>query len=135
MVCVKSNARSAIILLTVALCSAAPVSSAMSAGDEPDRGILSGTVTRAPIAPVERPGMPSSAPVAGIRVVVASADGKEVAAVVTDEAGKYSISLPVGSYRVYVSPGPLGRPAAPAGVTITRGKETSQDIRIDTRIR
>jgi hypothetical protein len=124
-----------IIAATVAAWCAAPVSLAMSGGSNADTGILSGTVTRAPIVPVERPGVPSSAPVAGIRVVVTSPEGKDVAFAFTDKDGKYSISLPPGTYFVSVSPGPLGRPGEPAEVTITKGAATSADIRIDTRIR
>jgi hypothetical protein len=137
MTCAKGTARLIFVMVTMAavLWSAAPVSLAMSAGGNADTGILSGTVTRAPIVPVERPGVPSSAPAAGVSVIVTTPEGKEVASAVTDNEGKYSISLPPGNYRVRVSPGPLGRPGTPVEVAVTKGAETRQDLRIDTRIR
>lgn len=123
-----------VVAVTVALSSVAVRSSAVSAGENA-AGILSGIVTRSPIAPVERPGRPSSAPAIGVKVTVSSSDGKEVASAVTDNEGRYSISLPPGNYIVSVTPGPVGRPGAPVEVTVATGAEITQDLRIDTRIR
>jgi Carboxypeptidase regulatory-like domain len=137
MISAKSNVLFIVAILAIAVVTVAAVSvsSAMSAESSADTGTLSGTVTRAPIAPVERPGMPSSAPAAGVNVIVISSEGKEVSSAVTDSEGKYSISLPPGAYRVHITPSSLGRPGAPVEVSITRGKGTTLDLRIDTRIR
>ncbi len=99
-------------------------------------GILEGTITRGPLTPVERPGIPSSAPVAAAQIEIATPDGKKAATVQTDSAGKYSAQLAPGTYVVTVtSPARALSKNLPATVTITEGATTHLDIRLDTGIR
>lgn len=62
--------------------------------------------------------------------------GKTVETVATDNDGRYSITLPGGTYRVEMLPSSSEMTKdLPTVVTIIKGKETHLDIHIDTRIR
>lgn len=101
-------------------------------------GVLTGKVTRGPLSPVEGiGGVPASAPVPDARIVISSLDGQEIGSLVTDGQGRYTISLPQGTYRVTMPrlSGAGWTKDLPATVTITEGRETRLDIRIDTGIR
>ena len=100
------------------------------------KGTLTGKVTRGPISPIERKDMPSSVPAPGIKLQILTQEGQEVNSVVTDDEGKYSITLSPWFYRIEMPPLPSGfTKDLPATVTITENKETRLDIRIDTGIR
>jgi carboxypeptidase family protein len=100
-------------------------------------GILAGRVTRGPLSPVERPGVPGRAGVPGAKVIVSTSDGQDVASAMTDAQGRYSIGLPVGTYRVTMAPpGGAGfSKDVPATVSIAEGQETRLDLLIDSGIR
>src|SRR5579864_328255 len=98
---------------------------------------LEGRITRGPLSPVERIGVPNAAPVAGARLEIRAPNGRKVASVESDSAGKYSVQLAPGTYLVTViSPaGAFNRPNPPATVAIKAGEVTHFDIRLDTGIR
>jgi carboxypeptidase family protein len=99
-------------------------------------GTLEGTIARGPLTPVERPGIPSSAPVAAAQIEIATPDGKKAATVQSDSAGEYSAQLAPGIYVVTVtSPATALSKNLPATVTIKEGAATHLDIRLDTGIR
>jgi Carboxypeptidase regulatory-like domain len=100
-------------------------------------GRLEGSVSRGPLAPVERPGILNSAPVAGAAIEIATPAGKKIATVQSDSNGRYSAQLPPGTYRVVVtSPAAaFHRKNVPATVTLKAGQITRLDIRLDTGIR
>lgn len=100
-------------------------------------GILVGTVTKGPLRPVEAPGQPSEAPAAGVKILIKSPDGREVKSTVTDEHGRYSLSLPPGTYRIEMPSLPKLQftKDLPVTVTIKEGEEIRINIRIDTGIR
>ena len=97
-------------------------------------GALSGTVTLGPNVPAERPGVPSSVPAAGVRLVISGLDGRELQSVVTDARGFYRTALPQGSYQLTISqlPMPQYTKDLPTTVTVTAGQESRMDIRINT---
>lgn len=100
-------------------------------------GMLVGTVMKGPLRPIEMPGQPSEAPVAGVKILIKSSDGREVKSTVTDEHGRYSLSLPPGTYRIEMPSLPKAQftKDLPANVTIKEGEEIRINITIDTGIR
>ena len=101
-------------------------------------GVLTGDVTRWPTSPVQGPGLPSAtAPAVGVKLLIYGPERQEIATVLTDAAGKYRLELPPGSYVIEMAPA-KGRGFSkdlPATVTITPGRETRLNVRIDTGIR
>jgi carboxypeptidase family protein len=102
-----------------------------------DLGTLKGRVTRGPLAPVERVGIPNSAPVAAARLEITTSTGGKITTVGSDSDGEYSAQLAPGTYLVTVTwpAGAFNRPNLPATVTIKAGESTHLDIRLDTGIR
>ena len=100
-------------------------------------GVLTGTVALGPVTPAERPGMPSTAPASGVRIVVSGPDGREIQSMLTDAAGLYRTSLPPGTYQVTIPqlPIPQRTKDLPASVTISAGQDSRLDVKIDTGIR
>jgi hypothetical protein len=100
-------------------------------------GVLTGVITRGPTSPVEVQGPPASAAAAGVRVDIATDDGKPVTSAPTDSAGRYRVSLAPGSYRVTIEPGSAAMftKDLPARVTIAAGEQKQLDIHLDTGIR
>ena len=101
-------------------------------------GALTGRATRYPASPVENVGQPPpTVPFPGARIRVLAPGGHEVASAVTDEAGKYRLSLSPGTYRIEI--GPLGPMAftkdLPRTITICPGRETRLDISVDIGLR
>jgi hypothetical protein len=103
---------------------------------EPRMGMLEGTVTRGPTAPVARPGMPNEAPIAEAKIQIADPSGNVVTTTRSGSDGSYSVQLLNGPYLVsVVSPRtPFGR-RAPEAVTISSGQHTHLDLHVDTGIR
>ena len=68
--------------------------------------------------------------------MISRLDGAEVRSVVTDDRGRYAVTLPAGDYRVTTD---AVRPGftrdLPATVNVLPGRETRLDVRIDTGIR
>jgi hypothetical protein len=113
------------------------IAGAKEGGNAPSgTGVLWGIVTRGPVVPVQRPGVLSSVPAAGVAIIISRPDGGTAGTAVTDDKGNYRISLPAGTFSVNVHKGPLGRATdLPATVTVTERGETRLDIRLDTGIR
>jgi hypothetical protein len=107
-----------VLLVCAAACDPSPAS---------DRVILRGTAVAGPTCPVERdPPDPACVErrVIGAEVVVVAADsGAEVARLTTDEAGSFSVTLPLGRYHIVAQPVPgLMAEPAPIDVELVAGK-------------
>lgn len=63
-------------------------------------GVLTGSVTKGPLSPVERPGMSSGSVVSGAPIDIGTLDGKLVTSVETDSAGTFRVDLPAATYKV-----------------------------------
>jgi len=103
-----------------------------------EMGVLTGRVTRWPLSPVQGPGMPlAAAPAPGVKILIYGPERQEIAAVLTNEDGKYRVSLPTGPYLIEMAPvkGKGFSKDLPATVIITQGQETSLNINLDTGIR
>ncbi len=100
-------------------------------------GTLEGRITRGPLAPVERLGIPNSAPVAGARLEIAAPTREKIATVESNSEGEYSVELATATHLVTVtSPaGAFNRPNPPLTVSVKAGEPTHLDIRLDTGIR
>jgi hypothetical protein len=96
---------------------------------------LHGIVTRGPITPVCRVGVPCSAPAVGA-VLVFSRVGHATTRVRVGAGGRYSVRLAPGYYRVTVSPASqVGSGVRPNRVHVTCGLDARLDFSIDTGIR
>ena len=96
---------------------------------------LHGTVSRGPITPVCRVGVPCSAPAVGA-VLVFSRRGQAVARVRTGVGGRYSVHLEPGYYTVAISPVPhIGFGLRPTRVHVAAGVDAHLDFSVDTGIR
>lgn len=98
------------------------------------KGLLAGTVSRGPTLPLEGPGFGSRRPAAGVGVVVATLDGREVGNLVTDAAGRYSLHLPPGTYRVALLSDWRRSPRARTAV-VSEGRCARVGLLIDTGVR
>ncbi len=100
-------------------------------------GTLEGRITRGPLTPVERLGIPNSAPVARARLGIATPTRQKIGTVESNSKGEYSVRLAPGTYLVTViSPaGAFNRPNPPLTVTVKAGEAAQFDIRLDTGIR
>jgi hypothetical protein len=132
----KLKCRLLFVLTATLVISCSTVLAGGSSDTRAGSGLLWGIVTRGPVSPVERLGVPSSVPAAGVTVVVSSPDGKTAGTAVTDDEGNYRIGLPPGTFIVNIHRGPLGHASGlPARVTVSEGGRTRLDIRLDTGIR
>ena len=96
---------------------------------------LHGTVSRGPITPVCRVGVPCDAPAVGA-VLVFSRRGHSAVRVRAGSGGRYSVHLEPGYYTVAISPVPrIGFGLRPARVHIAPGIDAHLDFSIDTGIR
>jgi hypothetical protein len=100
---------------------------------------VTGRVLAGPVCPVvQDPPDPACAdrPVQSAVIVITRADGAEMAAVSSDEAGRFAIALPPGSYRLTPRPveGLLGT-AAPTDLVVSPGETVDLFFLYDTGIR
>lgn len=104
----------------------------------PTGGSLVGKVIWYPVSPTEvGDESAASRDAPGVKLLILNAQGIEVNSVVTDEKGRYRITLPQGIYRIEMAlhPGDGFTKDLPKSVTITEGEESRLDIRLDTGIR
>jgi hypothetical protein len=97
-------------------------------------GGLHGVVTRGPIQPVCRVGVPCSEPAVGARLAFSRA-GKLVASVRVGAGGRYAIRLQAGVYTVRVVPATRIGGVKPQQVLVRRGVDVRINFAIDTGIR
>jgi hypothetical protein len=97
------------------------------------RGGLAGTVTRGPITPVCRVGIPCDALAPNLTLTFTHAAVNVTTR--TDQRGRYRIELPVGTYVVRTSSKPFGRTPQPGTVRVRAGTIERIDFTIDTGIR
>jgi hypothetical protein len=100
-------------------------------------GVLTGSVTKGPLAPAQRPGTPSGSGVPNARIDIATLDGKPVASAETDSAGTFRVDLPAGTYKITMPSlyGAMFSKDLPAIVSIGAGEKKRLDIHLDTGIR
>ena len=122
----------ALILILAACASATDVSA-----PPPGTG-LTIKATAGPTCPVETLGDPACAPrpVAGAKVVILDARGKEVSTVVLDAKGAAVVTLPANEYVVRAQPaaGLMGTPGS-MEVAVVDGTLTPVELSYDTGIR
>jgi hypothetical protein len=94
-----------------------------------------GIVTRGPIAPMCVAEQPCTQPAKNTTLLF-SRYGHVVARAKTDDAGRYHLRLPSGTYRVGLTSTPkVGRGIEPDHVRIRTGRYVRLDFSIDTGIR
>jgi hypothetical protein len=120
--------------LLVVLVVSASLTACASRAAQPTGGI-SGSVTAGPTCPVEIAGSPCP-PGVWTGIVRATATDGTAHEIETDDAGRYRLLLPDGSYEVTpVIPGGGPPSAAPVSVTVTAGGMQTLDLQVDTGIR
>jgi hypothetical protein len=96
---------------------------------------LHGIVSRGPITPVCRVGVPCSAPAVGA-VLVFSRTGRAAVRVRTGVGGRYSVHLEPGYYTVAISPVThIGFGLRPTRVHVATGIDRHLDFSVDSGIR
>jgi hypothetical protein len=95
---------------------------------------LHGTVTEGPTKPVCRPDESCDRPAAGLRLRFVRS-GMTVAAVRTDQRGRYRVSLRPGRYAVRLRQAGLGWIVEPTHVTVPSGRYARVNFYRDTGIR
>ena len=128
--------RLALVLLLTVLAFSVPACARGSAGNDAQRGRVSGRVLLGPMCPVESAASPCpDQPFADARVE-AVRDGSVVATSVTDAEGRFSIALEPGTYVVRVALGAdPARSSSPVDVSVRPGETTRVDLAVDTGIR
>jgi hypothetical protein len=115
----------------------------VSEGGDPlpaaSQGNVSGRVVSGPTCPVESsPPDPQCAarPVAGATLGIGDSQGKDIAVVVSDADGAFSLTLPAGDYVLVAQPvaGLMGTPA-PISFTVVAGSPVQLTVGYDTGIR
>lgn len=96
-------------------------------------GGLYGNVTKGPITPVCREGVPCDGPAAGLTLVF-SRNGAVVARTTTRQDGSYRLALEPGRYSVRTVPRGL-IPPEPAVATVAADRSRRIDFFVDTGIR
>ena len=102
------------------------------------QGIVEGLVVAAPACPVERADQPCPPkPVPNREVLVETPGGAVVARVVTDQHGKFTVTLPPGTYILKVPPGasPFPIQQKPQQVTVAAGQTVQVQVVLDSGIR
>jgi hypothetical protein len=94
---------------------------------------LFGTVTRGPITPVCRIGVPCDAPAPHLMLTFTRAGVAKTAR--TDQHGAYRIDLQAGTYTVRTNSKPFGQIPRPANVHVRSHDPDKIDFAIDTGIR
>jgi hypothetical protein len=96
-------------------------------------GSLHGTVTRGPITPVCRVGVPCDAPAGHVTLMFTRAG--VTAKTSTDANGRYRIKLKAGYYSVRTNQKQFGTTPKPANVRVMAGRDRAVPFFIDTGIR
>ncbi len=124
----------AALILTIAACAGA---GAPSPAVVPGTG-LAITALAGPTCPVETLGDPACAPrpVAGAKVIILDAQGRDAATVILDATGSAAVALGSGTYVVRAQPaaGLMGTPE-PMEVAVVDGTLTPVALSYDTGIR
>lgn len=124
----------AALILTIAACASA---GAPSPAVVPGTGLAISALA-GPTCPVETLGDPACAPrpVAGAKVVILDAQGRDAATVVLDAKGSAAVALASGKYvvRAQAAAGLMGTPG-PMEVAVVDGKLTPVALSYDTGIR
>ena len=126
------------LLLTICGCADNDGASRPGAKEKTQTGTLAGAIMRGPTCPVQTLNTPCPPePASGVKLVIFTQAGKEVTSLVAARDGRYSVTLPPGSYRIELGPlrGIEFTRDLPATVTIAAGRETRLDINIDTGMR
>ena len=92
---------------------------------------LAGRVTKGPLTPVCRVGVPCSGPAANVSIVFLRG-GRQAGHTTTDHAGKYRLALAPGLYTVRIA---AGMRSSPTTARVPAGHFGHVDFSIDTGIR
>jgi hypothetical protein len=125
----------AAIVVVLAATIAAAVSGCGALGGE--TGLLEGMVTVGPVTPAEQAAASPNVRPYAATIDIETLDGDHITTVDADDAGRFSIRLPAGDYRL-IPRTPDGAPlpfAAPLDVTVIAGETTAALIEYDSGIR
>jgi carboxypeptidase family protein len=100
----------------------------------PATSAVTGMVAAGPVSPVARPGQPATHPVRGA-IVEALRGGHVVAVTHTDNAGRYELSLPPGTYVILVKDERYFSMRKSENVALSAGDTTRVVFVLDTGIR
>jgi hypothetical protein len=100
----------------------------------PPASRITGIVAAGPVSPVARPGVAATRPVPGARVE-ALRGSKIIAVARTDRAGRYTLSLPPGSYVILVKASRYLTKQATKTVAVSAGQTLKVRFVLDTGIR
>ncbi len=103
-----------------------------------ENGTVSGVVTIGPICPVQTVGRPCNTPpdmYTSREVVVYDQSGGIVSRIRLDELGKYTVTLPPGTYSLDVVPWSGINKSVPKQVVVFANQNIGVDFNIDTGIR
>ena len=119
--------------LLIGLTAAAALAAPAAAGSEARSAAtgLRGLVTRGPIAPVCREGVPCSAPAKHTKISFVRAGVAKT--VVTGSNGRYSVQLAPGTYAVRFPSAKFG--FRPRSAAVVAGRMSTRDFSLDTGIR
>jgi len=92
---------------------------------------LFGRVTRGPLTPVCRVGIPCTGPAAKVSIVFLQR-GRPAGHTTTDRAGKYRLALAPGVYTVRIA---AGRGSSPTTARVRAGRFARLNFSLDTGIR
>jgi carboxypeptidase family protein len=91
-------------------------------------------VAAGPIAPVSRPGQADTRPVRGA-TIEAMRESKVVAVAHTDKAGRYTLTLPPGTYVILVTANAYLTKRSSKTVSVSAGQTLKVGFVLDTGIR
>jgi hypothetical protein len=99
---------------------------------------IRGVAVVGPVAPVQRPGVPNTQPLAGAVITIRAAGGPEIARATADRHGAFRIALPPGRYLIVPLPPHPGQAlprGTPQAVTVTGEGFTAVVVEYDSGIR
>jgi len=100
----------------------------------PPASRITGTVAAGPVSPVARPGAAATRPVRGA-TIEALRDSTIIAVARTDRAGRYTLSLPPGSYVILVKASRYLTKQTTKTVAVSAGQTLEVGFVLDTGIR
>ncbi len=103
-------------------------------GAGPPASLVTGTVAAGPVAPLARPGVPSTRAVRGASVK-ALRGNQVMATAYTNEAGRYELRLRPGTYLIRTQSDKYLAKEASKTVTLSSGQKLTVNLVFDTGIR
>jgi hypothetical protein len=103
---------------------------------------IDGLVLKGPISPVERPGIPNTAPLANAPISISEDNtAQKPISIVSDSVGKFYVHVSPGTYTITpnsfpnMNPAGYPRPGQPATVVVPANTVVNDTLNYDTGIR